>query len=263
MVLMRSGRITAALAAAAAFLAITQYPLPTAQAQFRDFSAERAKAAQMLAQGDQAGFLRMLRELSAAGDTQSQETLGGVLVRRKEFAEAEMWLKRAASSGSAEAKWHLYGLNSLKSPPDPAAADKWLRAAAADGLQKARDILDDMRLTPKPVGGRMDLQSLIKLARHYSNRKISRFDEGQLACYKLSREELLAASDKAFQSCHADVLRAYGRSVAMERAHEVMTEMAQCTNNKIFASGNTSASEMLLCFTALDPSAKDVQAGPR
>jgi TPR repeat protein len=261
MVFMWSGRITAAFAAAAALLAVTQFPVSIAQGLYRDFSAERAKAAQILAKGDQAGFLRMMRELSAAGDTVSQETLGGVLVRRKEFAEAEIWLNRAAASGSAEAKWHLYGLNSLKSPPDPAAADKWLRAAAADGLQKAQDVLDDMRLSPKPVNGRVDLQSLTKLARHYSNRKISRFDDGQLACYKLSREELLLASDKAFRSCHADASRAYGKSVAVERAHEVMTEMAQCTNNRIFASGNTNASEMLLCLTALDP--KDVQAGPR
>jgi TPR repeat protein len=261
MVFMASGRIATAFAAAAVLLAFVQFPAPIAQAQYRDFSAERAKAAQMLAQGDQAGFLRMMRQLSAAGDMVSQETLGGVLIRLKEFAEAEMWLTRAASNGSAEAKWHLYGLNSLKSPPDHAAADKWLRAAAADGLQKAQDVLDDMRLTPKPVAGRVDIQSLTQLARHHSNRKISRFDEGQLACYKLSREELRLASDKAFKSCHADALRAYGRNVAVERAHEVMTEMAQCTNNRIFASGNTSANEMLLCLTALDP--KDVQAGPR
>jgi TPR repeat protein len=236
-----------------AFMLVVLFSTADAQSPLRNMAAERAQATELLARGDEAGFFRIMRDLSSAGDVAAQTMLGGILVHRREFAEAEMLLTRAAATGNPEAMWHLYGLNSLKSPPDYDAAEKWLRAAAQGGLEKAQDILDDAQVMPRANNGRFELDSIIEYARHISRRKINRFNAGQLACYRLSREDLLRESDVAFLSCQESALRAHGSSVALDQGANVMTEVAHCTNNAVFAIGGTNIKEMLLCLAALEP----------
>jgi TPR repeat protein len=216
-----------------------------------NFEEERKRAFDIGIRGDVGESFRILRRLCEQGDVRSQELLGSALVERGEFLEAEKWLMLAAKNGGAQAKWHLYRLFLQKKPPDPREAEKWLRAAADQGHVAAQDAIEDEKSMPKIVNGLVSVDSFAAFVHHSGKRKMSRFNDAQFGCYKLTRPMALKALDEGSQICKKDALKSHGERISANFLNVFAREHSTFVTAYVLKQGNITIQDLGTCLNSI------------
>ncbi len=101
-------------------------------------------------QKDFTGARRLLEQLARSGNMDAQYLLGSLLLTNPQgeadIPGARTWLQQAAAAGEPRAAYMLSVLAATATPPDVAAATRWLEAAARGGVDAAAQLQRQGRL---------------------------------------------------------------------------------------------------------------------
>jgi hypothetical protein len=205
------------------------------------------QASQFIAEGKAAEAERVLRSEAFKGNTSAAAMLGALLSREGRQAEAIQILEPVASSGDAEAQWQLSGVYTRTSPPDFEKFNLWLRRAASSGSTSARIVLQDQTELKPGSDGKVSSWALAESVRSLIAAKANTFDQKTLSCYGKSRQELLAAFNISLGECFQELPADQRERVIPTQSF--IQDLARCTNTRLFQRVGTSSTELLACLS--------------
>jgi hypothetical protein len=169
-----------------------------------------------------------------------------LLVINGKITEAIALLEPAAQQGNAEAQWQLFRAYSSASPPDFNQSDIWLRRAAESGSVSAKIVLQSQK-NPRPdKDGKVDTQTFLAYIRSLGAAKVATFDEKTLACYGLSESEFIAISNTSFAKCY-DALPSNEKERVLPTI-AFTQRVAMCANNALFQKIGKTLPEISKCL---------------
>src|SRR5262249_26708913 len=143
-------------------------------------------------------------------------------------------------------QYHLGAYYLTRQPPDTAAGQKWLAAAAAQGHALAKTVLENSGR--RVVDGKINLAEVLDAALPAMRPKITGLRDPALACYKQDRESMAAAAARGFDACKSRLVRTHGEWVPVADEAPIGREFGLCINTGILGEKNLSPDQLLACF---------------
>jgi hypothetical protein len=222
--------------------------LPVA-ANADSFETERARAEELLQQGNEKEYAEIIERLGKAGDVRSQEWYGQYLWRTGENVEAEKWLKRAAETGDAASQYRLGTFYFGITPSRPEEGKKLLELAAAQGNARARFLLTALASPTQPpeiTDGQMATDEAADFV--YANVNILLFSNPAiLDCYRTAPEDVDKVFGSAGNRCKALALQEYGPRIDASALLDFSRDINGCVRSVVLKTVKVSEKQLLEC----------------
>lgn len=212
------------------------------------FDQRRRQVAELTIQGDTEGALRLLENLGAAGDTDSDIVRGGLLSKLGRTSEALKILEPLAIAGNADAQWRMFNALLEASPPQPAKAQIWLRRAAQSGHVKAAIVLRQQNELPQFVNGRILVADMSAMIGRMMTEKAATYSDEALACYGTDREAFAGNFLKDMPSCIQALPEDMQVSFLPKDMDFFIKSIVLCINSAAYKRAGKTLSEMAACL---------------
>jgi TPR repeat protein len=207
---------------------------------------ELKEAIDYMIEGNEEKSYEILNSMIARGDTKAKIAYAQIKTRKGEMDEAIKILEPLAATGDSEAEFYLGQAYFVKS--DFKQGNLWLNKSAKHGYYKAIDILNSNAEEPEVVDGNIKIDDLAKISLGVLSKKIARFPEETLVCYKSSRENLEKNYQEAILTCVEKFKAEVGEVYPATETVTASQLLSQCANEIAFERAGVTASSLASCL---------------